>query len=347
MGNKLGLQDQNKESPIKLLSKYSKESFNEIENLKFIKQGNHCPEDIKLLHSYIHNHFYLNTLEATEREEVIKITSIYISDPKTQIMKQDFYGEYLFIIKEGVFEKFCNNKLIKTISEGSFLGDKELLSNSPRSYSIYSKSKGILFAIDKNHFISISEQINKINFDEAKFFINQSKYFINLEKDRKLELANYFCRHSYEIGKTIFSEEEYSFDLYFIKEGEIEVKNKEKIVRVVKANDFFGEFGVIYNIKRTKTVVSKSRSVIFSINKINLCNVIKSNKLKEIIVSIMVKNILINNETFKNFSNTALEIATNRFNTKYYRKNEVVLGEKYPIGARVAMVLQGKLIDVN
>ncbi|WP_009960851.1 Crp/Fnr family transcriptional regulator [Verrucomicrobium spinosum] len=67
-------------------------------------------------------------------------------------------------------------------------------------------------------------------------------------------------------GTVIFTEGEDGDSLYVVKEGEVELKVKGRLVEVVKADGFFGEMAIIENGPRTATAVASVDCELIPIN---------------------------------------------------------------------------------
>lgn len=67
-------------------------------------------------------------------------------------------------------------------------------------------------------------------------------------------------------GDVIFKEGDDGDLMYVVKEGEVELKVKHRLVEVVKADGFFGEMALIENGPRTATAVASVACVLIPIN---------------------------------------------------------------------------------
>lgn len=316
----------------------------ELENLKIIRQGNHRNEDNNLLHHYICKHPYLNVLEAKEREEIIHITNLYSVDAKVQIITEGTMGSNVFIVKEGAFKLISSGKVIKQLEEGDFFGDFDLLFTSPRAYTVQTSTKCYLYGISGVNFQMVMERINKLNHQECRNYITTLKVYPFLDTNQRAMLPGLLYKFAFEPGKIVIREDEPSNSFWTIKEGEVEIKDKEKFIRIMKKGDFFGETGFILNCPRTKTVSTKSKCVLWGISKDNLQVMVGNAKLKEAIVRYNLKMILSNSEYFKKLNSTQFEDAFEVFQLKYYGKGEVVLKEDFLIRTMIIIVIQGKLV---
>jgi CRP-like cAMP-binding protein len=71
---------------------------------------------------------------------------------------------------------------------------------------------------------------------------------------------------SYPAGTPIFKEGEAGVTMYVVKEGEVELKVKGRLVEVVHPEGFFGEMALIEDGPRTATAVAATDCLLVPIN---------------------------------------------------------------------------------
>ena len=75
---------------------------------------------------------------------------------------------------------------------------------------------------------------------------------------------------TFKRNEIIFKESDHGDNLYIIQNGKVDIYTKNKYLRTLSENDFFGEKNVVLNDKRTATAIVKSDAVIlYSIQKKN------------------------------------------------------------------------------
>jgi len=67
-------------------------------------------------------------------------------------------------------------------------------------------------------------------------------------------------------GATIFAEGDKGDCMYVVKEGEVELRVRGKVVEVVGVDGFFGEMALIESSPRSATAVAKSDTTLVPIN---------------------------------------------------------------------------------
>ena len=74
----------------------------------------------------------------------------------------------------------------------------------------------------------------------------------------------------YEPGDIIIQEGEKIRDLYFLTEGQVEIKSAEKdgniLLNEVKDPNIFGDLGFLFGFRRTATAIAKTRVKLFILN---------------------------------------------------------------------------------
>ena len=89
--------------------------------------------------------------------------------------------------------------------------------------------------------------------------------FESLSDDALRELATWINEVRVGEGKHLVDEGDYSNELFVIVEGTAEVVQDGSKVAELGPGDFFGEIGVLGNVRRNATVVAKSRMTILTL----------------------------------------------------------------------------------
>jgi len=87
------------------------------------------------------------------------------------LFKQNSFGDYFYILKEGEVSLFIDDKLIKNILPGESFGELALLHCSPRSGTIKANVKSVFYCLERTKFKQIVDSLNEANFNESKQFI--------------------------------------------------------------------------------------------------------------------------------------------------------------------------------
>lgn len=134
--------------------------------------------------------------------------------------------------------------------------------------------------------------------------------------------------------------------MYIVKDGELDVKENNKVIRTLKKGDYFGEKSILLENKRSKDVVAKTDVVCYSISTDTLKNMIGA-KYKEILFSNFMKMAMTESKVFKKFDLKLLDSALSLFKIKHYLKNQIVLHAGHETSSLIIIIIQGSLIDVS
>lgn len=320
---------------------------NELDNLKLFRKNNkHMESTISLEHA-LKNHYILGDLDEKIREEIVKELPLYQVESKTTIIKEGTFGEYFYIIDEGNLDVYHNNTLLKSLNDGDTFGEIGLIYDCERSATVITAKKCYIFVMDGKLFQKLLELMNKRNTSEYMNFLNNHKHTALLDIDQKMALSNYYIKMTFKSGQMILREGDVSNSIFIIKEGEVEIKSKEKTVRVIKKGDFFGEISWLLNTFRTKSVYSKGKCIVYTISKFNYQNHICAGKLKEQIIDYHIKSSIANSEIFRKFNIKLMSNAIGVFTTKYFTKGEVILKDDYDLSSKIIFVITGAMVNVR
>ena len=68
-------------------------------------------------------------------------------------------------------------------------------------------------------------------------------------------------------GGVVFQEGDTGEDMYGVIEGEIELRQDDRVIRTVGADDVFGEMAIIDSVPRSATAIAATDSVLAVINR--------------------------------------------------------------------------------
>jgi CRP-like cAMP-binding protein len=139
-------------------------------------------------------------------------------------------------------------------------------------------------------------------------------FFSSFTQEEQKSLYSLLKEENFSKNQTIFQKGDYGNKMYFIKTGKIKIfdiktgltrkiaetfsvhKNEEEITTIFDG-DFFGEMALISEKPRLFSAKAVEDSVIYSINKVDLKQLLNSNfDAEKIIAETFVKRILENNQ---------------------------------------------------
>ena len=144
----------------------------ELDVLTIKKRNNHDFEDKELINSCLLKHFFMRSLDKDARSEIIKEMTLCQVDADTIVFKQGSMGNFFYIVKEGDLDLYLNDVYTKTIVTGESFGELALLHGAPRSGTVKTKSKALLWCLERRNFRKIMDHINLINYDIQSICFN-------------------------------------------------------------------------------------------------------------------------------------------------------------------------------
>jgi hypothetical protein len=175
----------------------------ELDVLTIKKRNNHDFEDKDLINACLLKHFFMRSLDKDARSEIIKEMTLCQVDTDTVVFKQGSMGNFFYMIKEGEVDLYLNDVYTKTIVAGESFGELALLHGAPRSGTVKTKSKVLLWCLERRNFRKIMDHINLINYEENIKFISSIGILANIDNDLKSVLASNLLKEYYDADKYI------------------------------------------------------------------------------------------------------------------------------------------------
>ena len=353
MGNKsikpikgTGIQPENPNF-ITIDKKINPNTSNENENFKIIKKHNKECDDAKLIDESLIKHFFLRALEKQARTEIIKEMSLCVVKKGTILFHQGTFGNYFYILKEGVMDLLLNGDKIKSIKPGEIIGELALLFECPRMGTIKASTECTLYTMERRNFKKIVEHIIHINFEDNKKFINSQPVLSMIEHEQKNLFCNNLLKLTFEEKYKIVRKGEISTNLYFINSGEVEIRNPKdnnKIIKILKKGDYFGEKEILINSLRLFDIVTKSKCVIYSISCCALFKIFGEN-YKNLLFLSFIKNSFLKSKNFKKLNVKILDSLFDNFIVKNIQKEEIIYHSGFDMSSKLIITINGDLIS--
>jgi cGMP-dependent protein kinase len=147
-------------------------------------------------------------------------------------------------------------------------------------------------------------------------------------------------------GQTIVKEGDKGESLFIIKEGTVACVKDDKEIRKLHMKDYFGESSILFETKRTLSIVSKGRTLCYNITKSVLVDALGQN-FTYILLSAISRNAfmkceflhyIIFDECFSKIFKT--------FKLKFYKNNEIVIDKQHHLNRKIVILIEGNLIHV-
>ena len=331
-----------KKEKVVLISKDKEEKNHEKKVLELIHEKNAEKEDYDLIYDIISKHFLLQTLNNQAKNEIIISMSLYSLKEGKTLFTQGSSGNYWYIVKSGKLNKFMNEKLIGTINEGDSFGEHALMNNSPRNNTVVAVTDCKLWVLKRQVFRKILEFIFTSNYEQNIKFLNGIN--IPLDSTIKSIMANNLIQEIYNEGQYIFKEGEFGSCMYIIKEGEVECIKGDKVVRILKKGDNFGQKALLEGDKRSLDVKAKTDCKLYSISSDFFKNQFGEN-YKEYLYFSFISTAFCNSKIFNTINTKMISKTFGHFSFRSLKNNEVVYPKGQKVTEKLCVVLEGNIVD--
>ncbi|MCF8009472.1 MAG: Crp/Fnr family transcriptional regulator [Halanaerobiales bacterium] len=128
--------------------------------------------------------------------------------------------------------------------------------------------------------------------------INLKKYdlFSNLNKEQEKYINSFLNKKTYRADTNIFIEGDHSDGIYLIEDGEVVIyrvteKGSEKIFKIMKKGEIFGEMGVIDQKPRSASARSRKDCTLLKINNQGYLKILSNNNIAINLIKIFTKRL--------------------------------------------------------
>ena len=331
-----------KKEKISVVSKDKEDKNQEKKVLELIHEKNAEKEDYELIYDIISKHFFLQTLNNQAKNEIIISMSLYSLKAGKTLYTQGSYGNFWYIVHSGQLNKFMDDKLVSTINAGDSFGEHALMNNSPRSNTIVSVTDCKLWVLKRQVFRKILEFIFTLNYEQNKKFLEGIN--IPLDSTIKSIMANNLIQEIYKAGQYICKEGEFGICMYIIKEGEVECVKGDKVIRILKQGDNFGQKALLEGSKRSLDVRAKTDCKIYSISSDFFQTQFGENFREQLYFS-FISTAFISSKNFNTINQKMISKTFQFFNFRSLKYNELVYPKNQKICDKLCVVLEGNIID--
>jgi len=331
-----------KKEKVVLISKDKDDKNHEKKVLELIHEKNAEKEDYELIYNIISKHFFLQTLNNQAKNEIIISMSLYSLKEGKTLFTQGSSANYWYIVHSGKLNKFMDEKLIGTINDGDSFGEHALMNNSPRNNTVVAVTDCKLWVLKRQVFKKILEFIFTSNYEQNMKFLNGIN--IPLDSTIKSIMANNLIQEIYNEGQYIFKEGEFGSCMYIIKEGEVECIKGDKVVRILKQGDNFGQKALLEGDKRSLDVRAKTDCKLYSISSDFFKNQFGEN-FKEYLYFSFISTAFCNSKIFNKINTKMISKTFAHFSFRSLKNNEVIYPKGQKVNEKLCVVLEGNIVD--
>ena len=316
----------------------------EKENLKLVSKHNLELKDRELLENILLEHFFLRAIDNQARKNIIKEMSLYYAKKGITIFKQGDPSGLFYILRQGSCNLILNGEIKQVIKKNGIFGDTSLMYNTNRDYTITTLEDCFMWTIEKKNFKKILEYITHITYDDTNKSVDNLPLFKILNRGKRAKIVNDIYRETHLPGRPIYSPGQISNCIYIVKDGIVNIKDKNKVVKTLKEGDFFGAMSVMGLTNRFMTAEAKEKTHLYSISVSNLEKIFGENFRTLFIIS-LIKTAFYKTENFKNINFDFLDDIVQFFKFRFYSKQTEILKPGDSKCNRIIIPINGELYD--
>ena len=316
--------------------------------MKLINKHNEEGKDSELIASCLSNHFLLKLLDKPAVYEIVHQLSYYHIDSDVEIFIQGQYPGYFYILSNGICESIRDRKVKNIIGAGSCFGELSLIYGFDREYTVRTQTECYLWAMEKKNFEKIIEHLTNINFECINNACSNYALFRTMSQIQNNIIINKLFYLTFPINQPIYNENDISHCLYFIREGEVEVKYENNVIENLGPGNYFGLLSILNKSNRIFEVVPKNgihcKLLILSIPFLNtICG---ENYISEILLTI-IKAAFIKIKCFNTINFKFLNEIYDKFEFNFYKEETIILNKDEPKNKYIIIPIEGQLLDSN
>ena len=315
----------------------------EKKNLKTISKQNKSLKDYTLIENCLLKHPLLYFLEKNALREIIQQMSQYQSKENTEILTQGEIPWFFLILSEGICDIYYNGEIIDTKETGDCLDEISLIYDCNRIFSVKTRTKCKFWGLGRKNFKKILELVTNITFDEKYRNLSSIPLFSFNDINLRNKIIYNLNREKRNAGNKIIRREHITNCLYFIEQGEVEIKYDNYIIDTLKPGDYFGELSILFNTNRIFDYFAKDNCIIYSFPISHMTNIINENNYQMEIVLAIIKAAFLKNENFKNINHKFFSEIFDLFFFEYYDKEEIIMQKGQSVSSYVIIPIEGCL----
>jgi cGMP-dependent protein kinase len=258
------------------------------------------------------------------------------------IFDTDKVSKYFFIIKKGRVEIVVDGKVNEILEAGKGFGEVALLLDGKRTSRARAIEACDLWCLSKDSYkLSVKAQNIKVH-SENKEFLRTLPLF-NLLNENDLEaLSEVLAFQSFSQCDVIVNEGEPGDLAYIIKSGTVGCYINKEEKRQLGPGDFFGEQALLYDTRRTATVIAISQVEVLSLGRRDLSKVLGGH-LEAVVYRNSVRMAFDRSPAFSLLLNHQIEALIEKLDVYKYNPGDVVVEKGTLKKVDVFIVLNGAL----
>ena len=231
---------------------------------------------------------------------------------------------YYYILIKGKVEYEIDEEIYQ-LPKLAGIGTQALLSNCKESCSLYTKTRATLFALPIESYKKIAQNFIESESKRKVDCLSHCYLFKGLERNVLEEIAEVMEKETLKKNRTIIERDKVCHNMFIIFSGEVLCNRDSKVIKIFKKNDVFNDIVIFHEVESFYSFFGKEKTVLYSINKDKLIQILGEN-IKTMIVYYIFKEGIKNNKHFDYLikSTKQIESMFKIFHLKYYFNENIM-----------------------
>jgi len=228
------------------------------------------PEQIKWLLSCVRKNLLFANYNEGQISQLVEHMKLVDVEQSELLIKQGDDGNEFYVIEDGVFSVFIDDKQIRILQKGSCVGELALVYNAPRTATVKALRIGKVWSIHRVTFRKVLKQHNEDESMRNMGFLKQVSLLAPLLTS-ELELLDQALETThFKKGHVIFNQGDEGDRFYIVKTGVVtglkdSAERQEEFQ--LKSGDFFGERALLKNETRAATITCHTAVTLLSLSR--------------------------------------------------------------------------------
>ena len=279
------------------------------------------------LFNILSNHFLMKDKCASIINAILERLQTFKTNSNQIMFKEGDKANMFYIIKQGVFEMYNETQEHdkKLLKQNDTFGEMALIEMKRRTYTIKCKDNGVVYALEGKVFHELIKKITQKELRDRLAYIGLVPLFSSLNYMQVNSIALAMVKLDFEMGDNVIREGDVGDSLYIILEGEVSCFKDRSLTRVLKAKDFFGENGLIFDTPYSLTIYAKTKVICFQLTR-NVLIEILGVDYRNIILKSIIKDAFCQSQSLHFFSNdTYVNSIHKNCEIQRYKDGDVVI----------------------
>lgn len=242
-----------------------------------------------ILVSFTKSQIFKAFTEEQMKKIVSKMKTLQYQDNEIVVAKGLSMGKHVWVVLKGQLIKGTEK-----IDTFMCIGDEELLTKSTQCFKEPVLANGVctVAEISKDEIEEIIEGKIELVFNQNDMLpiLKQVSVLRYLSKSKFQSVIRAFKIIKFEIGSTIFKQNDPGTCFFIIKSGKVDIIKDSTIVRSVNIHDYFGERSILFNDSRSATAVAVSEVVCWVLEREDFLRIVDERIRKQLIERIELQN---------------------------------------------------------